>query len=293
MDRLCGFWFHDRVTSPPEIPARRDTASPPIPSLRAAWGPLALSYATAQLVEVFLHEGAHALAARAVGFHPAIGQFVELHVPSPERAQEALVAAGGPIGSLVTGLVCWALYRRRGPSYPRLLLMWLAMTGITAFLGYLVVMPLLTVGDTGVLARLYHVPVAVQFLVTAAGMALLYLVTRPLSRMYLDSLPASVPLDTPRDRKASVTRLWIPYLIGLALLVPAGLGGDPEVVFYGILGCWGPGMALVGFMTLNAGRPYERKEKTDAGWRLPVWAFLGYAAVVAFYLLVLRPGLNI
>jgi hypothetical protein len=52
-------------------------------------------------------------------------------------------------------------------------------------------------------------------------------------------------------------------------------------------------MALVGFMTLNAGRPYERKEKTDAGWRLPMWAFLGYAAVVAFYLLVLRPGLNI
>lgn len=282
------------VTSPPEVPAaRRDGAAPRTPSLRAAWGPLALSYATAQLVEVFLHEGSHALAARAVGFHPAIGQFVELHVPSPERAHEALVAAGGPLGSLVTGLVCWALYRRRGPSHPRLLLMWLAMTGVVAFLGYLVITPLLAVGDTGVLARLYHVPVVVQFLVAAAGMALLYLVTRPFSRMYLDSLPADVPLDTPRDRRAAVTRLWIPYFIGLALLVPAGLGGDAEVVFYGILGCWGPGMALIGFMTPNAGRPYERTARPDGGWRLPLWAFAAYAVVVAFYLLVLRPGLNI
>ncbi len=291
---MPGFCFHGRVTRTPEIPAaRRDAATPRTASLRAAWGPLALSYATAQLVEVFLHEGSHALAARAMGFHPAIGQFVELHVPSAERAQEALVAAAGPVGSLVTGLVCWALYRRRGPSYPRLLLMWLAMTGVAAFLGYLVVMPLLAPGDTGVLARLYHVPVAVQFLVAAAGMALLYLVTRPLSRMYLDSLPASVPLDTPRDRKAAVTRLWVPYFLGLALLVPAALGGDPEVVFYGILGCWGPGMALVGFMTPNAGRPYERRERPETDWRLPVWAFLAYAAVVAFYLLVLRPGLHI
>ncbi|MBE3007617.1 hypothetical protein IL992_00170 [Microbispora sp. NEAU-D428] len=282
------------MTSTPEIPAaRRDAAAPRIPSARAAWGPLSLSYATAQLVEVFLHEGSHALAARAAGFHPAIGQFVELHVPSPHRELEALVAAAGPVGSLVTGLVCWALYRRRGPSYSRLLLMWLAMTGVVAFLGYLVVTPLLAVGDTGVLARLYHVPAAVQFLVAAVAMAVLYLVTRPLSRMYLDSLPASVPLDTPHARKAAVTRLWIPYLIGLALLVPAGLGGDPEVVFYGILGCWGPGMALVGFMTPSAGRPYERKERPGTGWRLPVWAFFGYAAVVAFYLLVLRPGLNI
>ena len=52
-------------------------------------------------------------------------------------------------------------------------------------------------------------------------------------------------------------------------------------------------MALVGFMTPNAGRPYEPRERAETDWRLPAWAFLAYAAVVAFYLLVLRPGLHI
>jgi hypothetical protein len=75
--------------------------------------------------------------------------------------------------------------------------------------------------------------------------------------------------------------------------VPGAIGGDPEVVFYGLIGCWGPGMALVGFMTIWAGRPYDRTSRptVPGGWRVPVWGYLAYAVVVAFYLLVLRPGL--
>jgi hypothetical protein len=255
-----------------------------------------VTYATAQLVEVFAHEASHALAARALGFQPAIGQFVEIHVTSPDRGKEAIVAAAGPLGSLLVGLVCWAVYRRgvRRLTYPNLLLMWLGMTGLIAFAGYIVVTPLLPVGDTGILARLYNVPVPVQIVIGVAGMALFYVLTRPLSQMYLDTLPDATPRATPRERKAAVTRLWIPYAIGLALLVPAAVGGDPETVFYGIVGCWGPGMALVGFMTVWAGRPYTPAGGRPGGeWRVPVWGWLAYLAVVAFYLLALRPGLRL
>jgi hypothetical protein len=265
--------------------------------LRRAWIPLAVTYAIAQLAEVFLHEASHAVTARALGYQPAIGQFVENNPATGSSAHEAIIAAAGPIGSVVTGLVFMAIYRRsiRRQSFGNLLLMWMAMTGLVGGIGYLSVMPILADGDTATVARILGIPMVLQIVIAVGSVVALYFLTRPLSTMYLDTLPPETPLDTPRDRAKNVTRLWIPFVLGFLLLFPAAIGGDLLIIFYGLFGTWGPGMALVGFMTLGARRPYEPSESSPSGspWHTPIWGYLLYAAVVLFYLLVLRPGLPV
>ncbi|GII28557.1 M50 family metallopeptidase [Planotetraspora mira] len=264
-------------------------------SLRRAWIPLALSYAIAQPLEVFLHEFSHAVAARALGYQTTIGQFVEDNPAAESGTHEAIIAAAGPVGSVVMGLVFLAIYRRsiRSQSFGNLLLMWLAMTGLVGGIGYLAVMPILADGDTAVLARILGIPMVLQIVIAVGSVGALYFLTRPLSTMYLDTLPPETPLETAFDRARSVTRLWTPFALGFLLLIPAAIGGDPLIVFYGLFGAWGPGMALVGFMTLGARRPYERPVSSGTGstWHTPAWGYVLYAAVVLFYVLALRPGL--
>lgn len=263
-----------------------------------SWVPLALTFAIAQLIEVFLHEGSHAVAALALGYPPTIGQFVENSaVEGSTSGAHAVIAAAGPVGSLVVGLLFCALYRRpsRRHSFGGMLMMWMAMTGIVSAVGYVVVMPFLTIGDTAVVADTFGIPVVARYAIAAGSMVALYFACRPLTTMWLDTLPDGVPLITPDDRRRTVTRLWIPYLIGFVLLIPAGVGGDPLIVLVGLFGCWGPGMALVGFMTMWARRPYERPTRAEerAAWPTPAWGFVLYVAIVAFYLLALRPGLSL
>ncbi|MFC4587897.1 zinc metalloprotease [Sphaerisporangium corydalis] len=271
------------------------TSPPTAESPRRAWVPLALSYAVAQLTEVFLHEFCHAVAARAYGYPTTIGQFVEDNPSTSSPAHEAVIAAAGPVGSVALGLLFLSIYRRsiRRQGFGNLLMMWLAMTGLVGGIGYLVVMPILTPGDTAVVARILGIPMALQIVIAAGSMVALYFVARPLGTMWLDTLPPATPVASPHERATSVTRLWIPFLLGFVLLLPAAIGGDPLIVFYGLIGVWGPGMALIGFMTLGVRRPYERPASTESGspWRVPIWGYVLYAALVAFYLLALRPGL--
>ena len=271
------------------------TNSPAAGASRRAWLPLALAYAIAQLAEVFLHEASHAVTARLLGHRAAIGQFVENNPATGSPSHEAIIAAAGPLGSVVTGLVFTAIYRRsiRRQTFGHLLLMWMAMTGLAGGVGYLCVMPILTDGDTAIVARVLGVPPVVQVVIAVGALVALYFLTRPLSTMYLDTLPPGTPLATPQDRARSVTRLWIPFVLGFLLLVPATIGGDPLVVLYGLLGTWGPGMALVGFMTFGARRPYTPPPSSRSGlaWYVPAWGYVLYAAVVLFYVLALRRGL--
>lgn len=107
----------------------------------------AVAYATASVITVTLHEFGHALAARLYGFHPTVyGLHEEDVAASPVRI--AVIAAAGPVVSLLLGLVFLAIQKRmRGQGFPRYLTLWLGLLGIAVFMGYLITPPFYKSGD--------------------------------------------------------------------------------------------------------------------------------------------------
>lgn len=107
----------------------------------------AVAYAAASLITVTLHEFAHGLAARLYGLHPAIyGLHEEDIATSPART--AVIAAAGPVVSLLLGLIILGVHKRlRGQGFLRYLTLWLGLLGIAVFMGYLITPPFYKNGD--------------------------------------------------------------------------------------------------------------------------------------------------
>lgn len=107
----------------------------------------AVAYASASLITVTLHEFGHGLAAWLYGFHPTVyGLHEEDIAASPVRV--AVIAAAGPVVSLLLGLIFLAIHNRvRGQGFPRYLTLWLGLLGIAVFMGYLITPPFYKSGD--------------------------------------------------------------------------------------------------------------------------------------------------
>lgn len=107
----------------------------------------AVAYGAAALITVTLHEFAHGAAAVAFGLHPTVYGLHEEDIASG-GAQAAIIAAAGPIGSLVLGLLFFAVHTRlRGQGFGRYLTFWLGLLGMALCMGYLLTPPFYREGD--------------------------------------------------------------------------------------------------------------------------------------------------
>jgi hypothetical protein len=117
------------------VPASVARSNPP-GTLAVAARPTWL-FAAAYALSITPHESVHALTGYLLGFNATIFQMWV----NPDRAaatphQLAIVAAAGPLFSLIEGAICWRLYAspfRLRPS--GLIFLLLALVGIDSFLG--------------------------------------------------------------------------------------------------------------------------------------------------------------
>jgi hypothetical protein len=174
-------------------------------------------YITAYLATIITHEVAHALVSVALGGRPVLyNTSVTNTTKALSGTAQGLVAAAGPVWSLVQGLalLAWARRRNRQGCWG-LLGLYAGVFGIINFWGYLMIAPLVPGGDTGQLAALLQVPAWGQWAgAVVAALVLLWVITGtgPLFRRLL---PASAlpPLAIMRG-----LLLW-PWLVGSAVLV--------------------------------------------------------------------------
>jgi len=107
----------------------------------------ATAYGAAALITVTLHEFAHGFTAVLLGLAPTVYGLHEEDVANT-GAPAALIAAAGPVVSLILGLLFLALHKRmRGQGFGRYLAMWLGLLGIAVFTGYLMTAPFYKQGD--------------------------------------------------------------------------------------------------------------------------------------------------
>lgn len=125
----------------------------------------------ASTLMVFFHELAHLVAGLALGYPGTLFAFGVSHHGDPSMHHEVIMALAGPAFSLVTGVVLaiWMPLRRQA-HFGHLVWMWFAFTSIQEGVTYLCLTPF-GVGDTGFAATLLGIPLPLQFLALAIGVA--------------------------------------------------------------------------------------------------------------------------
>lgn len=187
-----------------------------------------LAFVLAALVNDTLHELAHLAAALSQGLPATITPFSVDYGSAGTTRQQVLMAAAGPVFSLVMGLALMRASRSWGRGLVRLFFLWLSSMGVMNFVGYLVIAPFARVGDTGQVLSLLQAPgwvyVAVALVGAAGQFWLGYAFSRSVRRY---------TADLTEERQLAFYAWMIGTVVVMALTVAevVALGAEPAVVF--------------------------------------------------------------
>lgn len=123
---------------------------------------------------VMVHEAAHTAAGVALGHPSTQYAFGVTHEGDPSPTDQVIMLLAAPAFSLVTGVLMalWTPLRSRSghAGFGHLVWLWFAFTSIQEGITYLCLTPF-GAGDTGEAATLLGLPVAVQLVALAVGVA--------------------------------------------------------------------------------------------------------------------------
>ncbi|MGU3435811.1 hypothetical protein ACNHUS_22675 [Actinomycetes bacterium M1A6_2h] len=178
----------------------------------------AIGFALACLVMITLHELAHAAVALLQGNSPTLGAFsVDPHATSDgERIATAL---GGPLFSLVSGIVVLTLPTSGLPAFWRLAVLWFGLLSVQEFSGYLITGPFAGVGDIGQALALSDAPAWVGWLGFVIGWAITYVIGRIAVRRLITFTGADAELG-PQLRELGL----FAWLTGVVIVVVLSIG---------------------------------------------------------------------
>lgn len=185
-----------------------------------------LAFLAAITATVLWHELGHGATAKLLGYAPVVYSGRE-DDPARTTRDSVLIAAAGPLLSLVTGLVLLAAARRRPPGFRPgpLLLTWAGLLGVETFAGYLLTAPFFAGGDVGRVLDLLGAPLGVALAVMVLGLVgvlgVAWLAVAAFARL------APEPPARPTDLRLFLRQTAVlPWLVGTVVVVLTSLPLD-------------------------------------------------------------------
>lgn len=177
-----------------------------------------VSLSSALLLTILLHELAHYTMSILLGYDATLYHNRVLTMDIASVHHEILVAGIAPVFSLVVGLVSYYISTRSTPSHQSLYLLWLGIAGVITFCGYMMIAPLIPVGDTGKVFALLGVPMMIQVVVAVLSLVAvtLFLIksTSHFERFAIEDFGST---KATRSRWA-LSLILFPLLISIALV---------------------------------------------------------------------------
>ncbi|AHF17785.1 hypothetical protein [Niabella soli] len=179
-----------------------------------------LLFSIASILEMTLHEFGHYVTARY--FHAAGAKLFHNYVDFDENsigfAQRLCIAAAGPLVSLLIG-ISFHLFSKKATvkKYGYLFLLYLSASGYIGFLGYLMVAPFFTYGDTGLIFNQLHFPVALIIVIAVAAAFVLFLVFRQLAVLFIRFADEETIKDIAERRRYTKAVILYPLLGGIII----------------------------------------------------------------------------
>ncbi len=131
-----------------------------------------LAYCSASIFSTIIHESGHFLTALSLDLKSCLyHNYVESSGDESFFAS-IMVPAGGPVISILTGILFIYIYKWFSNSYLSLFTFWLGIKSILGFLGYLMIAPFIAAGDTGKIFSLLEIPIIWQLLAAVIGLGI-------------------------------------------------------------------------------------------------------------------------
>ncbi len=249
----------------------------------------AVAYVLAQSVVIMLHEGAHTLTGRLLGYGATqfTGQVRFTPEPTSTLAVVA-IAMAGPLFSLVSGLIAMWFRPFRGRGFAQLLWIWVAFLSAEEGFGYFFIAPIITGGDTGTALAALAAPDWVDWACFVVGVAGLVFLARQF---------AVRGARHTRDLYEMRAFCFYPWIIGTVSAVLLGAlylsltartrpaGAFVILIGSATLGVFAP-MAMIWWDKVSA-------EKELLELRMPRAGLVALALLVLVNVLVLTRGLQI
>jgi len=175
-----------------------------------------LAFVLTNITEMTLHECGHFVAGLLTGDKPILYHNAVKHATDLITADERIVtAAAGPVVSLVIGVLFALLLRtRRKADAVGLFFLEMSIFGFIGVLGYTMVAPFFTYGDTGFVFRALGFPMWVIIGISGISILALFLTLKALTP-YFVSFISNGDAASAATRRPIVSRMIaIPVLLG-------------------------------------------------------------------------------
>lgn len=131
------------------------------------------------LISQIMHESAHAVTAYFAGANPTLFHNHVISKTEVEPYQSTLIAAAGPLYSLLQAVICFVIVRQKErAAVPHLFWTWMSLWGYIAFFGYLLMTPFFKYGDTGAVAEQLGIPFTGRLLIGGVGMGAFFFISK-------------------------------------------------------------------------------------------------------------------
>lgn len=249
-------------------------------------------YTSAFLLTTILHELGHGITGALLGSDPILHHnFVEhgsVDHLSPHR--QIAIALAGPAVSLLQGFVAGLVFlKSQKRSLFELFVLWWSVLGFANFLGYLMIIPIFSVGDIGKAYSIAGTPLWVQISLAVVGAALLLLVAYKMSSPFLQfSSRAEWIEDGTARKRFSLRTLILPWIVGSAIITVLYL---PIIAVVSIIYPVMSGMVFI-FPWQNAVNVRDIQPASDSAIeRISTVAVVLLAIVAGVFRLILAPGI--
>ena len=99
---------------------------------------------------------------------------------------------GGPFVSLLQGALCMFLYKKIKNGAGSLFTLWMGISGLMAFFGYVIIAPISTAGDTGKIFQLLEIPMIWQIMIAIGGLIFITLLLLRFHRGFERFVPENI-----------------------------------------------------------------------------------------------------
>jgi hypothetical protein len=173
---------------------------------------------TAFLLTIILHELAHYLMSISLGYETTLFHNKVFTKTSGIKTHEILIAGIAPLFSLTQGIIAYTFSKIMKSNSISLFTLWFGIAGIITFFGYLMIAPLIPIGDTGKVFLMLNISLIVQIIISIIALVtitiLLMKFTKQFERYAIDDFG-----DIKTNRKKwSISLILIPLLISIVLI---------------------------------------------------------------------------
>lgn len=177
-----------------------------------------IGLATGFLLTIILHELAHYVMSVILGYETTLYHNRVFSNTNDVKNHEIMVAGIAPIFSLIQGVLAYQASTKMETSSKSLFVLWFGITGIITFFGYLMIAPLIPVGDTGKVFFLLNIPMVVQVMTSIIAIVMVTIILMKSAKQFERYAIEDFGSVKVNRKKWSIAIILIPLLLSIVVV---------------------------------------------------------------------------